>query len=103
MSLSTLEATTPLLGISPNIKDTSPRVAPGVQVLGVNGKLLMYVQAPAAIGANGSCTIDTTTISFAASSVAGGTITWTNGSVAFVAAEYGWVFKDLIRISSLST
>lgn len=90
--MATLEGTTPLLGVSPTVKDTVAKVAPGTVVHGKGGRVMIYVQAPGVVGANAQVSIDTATISFAASSVAVGT--WTNGSVAFAAAEYGWVFKN---------
>ena len=88
-----LETVTPILGVGAGIKDTTPRLAPGTPVHGRLGRVMIYVQAPGVIGANSAVTLDTTTISFAASSVTTGT--WTNGSVAFAAGEYGWVFKSV--------
>jgi hypothetical protein len=88
-----LETVTPILGVSAAIKDTVPKVAPGTPVHGRLGRVMIYVQAPGIVGANSQVSIDTSTISFAATSVAAGN--WTNGSVAFVAGEYGWVYKNV--------
>ena len=88
-----LETVTPILGVSAAIKDTAPKVAPGTPVHGRLGRVMIYVQAPGIVGANSAVTLDTATISFAATSVATGG--WTNGSVAFAAGEYGWVFKNV--------
>ena len=91
--MAVLETVTPIAGVSPTLKDTTARVAPGTPVHGKGGRVMIYVQAPAIIAANGQVTVDTSTTSFAASSVASGS--WTNGSVAFAAAEFGWVFKNV--------
>lgn len=91
MASTPLQTITPVLGVAPTVKDTSAVVQPGTVVHGAGNRVMLYVQAPGVIGANAQVTIDNATISFAASSVAAGT--WTNGSVAFAAAEYGWVFK----------
>lgn len=91
--MAVLETVTPILGVSPTLKDTVARVAPGTPVHGKGGRVMIYVQAPGVVGANAQVSIDTATISFAATSVAVGS--WTNGSVPFAAAEYGWVFKNV--------
>jgi hypothetical protein len=91
--MSILETVTPILGVGATQKDTVPRMAPGTPVHGRGGRVMIYVQAPGIVGANSTVTLDTGTISFAAASVASGA--WTNGSVAFAAGEYGWVFKNV--------
>jgi len=91
--MSVLETVTPILGVSAAIKDTVPKVAPGTPVHGRGGRVMIYVQALGVVGANATVTLDTTTISFGATSTLSGA--WTNGSVAFAANEYGWVFKNV--------
>lgn len=58
------------------------------------GHFAMYVQASAVIGNSAYCTVDLSTSSVLATSVASGTSSGMcrNGSVAFAAMEFGWVF-----------
>lgn len=91
--MSALETVTPILGVNAVGKDTTAKVAPGTPVHGKGGRVMLYVQASGVIAAGGSVTVSTSTLSFTASSVAVGS--WTNSSVAFADAEYGWVFKNV--------
>lgn len=91
--MSAVETVTPILGVNAVGKDTTAKLAPGTPVTGNRGRLLMYVQATGVIGANAQVSVQTSTLSFSATSVAVGS--WTNSSVAFADGEYGWVFKNV--------
>ena len=58
------------------------------------GKFAMYIRASAVIGNSSYATVDLTTVSCLATSVDGGagTAYFRNGSTAFAANEYGWIF-----------
>lgn len=95
--------TTPLIGAAGlDVHTTDPLFAVGtvVQITSDNipgriGKFAMYIKASGVIGNSSYCTVDLSTVSCLASSVdsAGtGTVGFRNGSTAFAANEYGWVF-----------
>ncbi len=62
----------------------------GTMVTDNNGKVWVYVRAPAAIGSNANVTVTWGTID-AASVASKTTNTWINGTAAFAAGDYGWV------------
>lgn len=94
----------PLLGINLDSKQTTidgplVRVGTIVPVLsdqpGNIAKFAIYVQASTAIGSLNYATVDLTTVATYASSVAAGVAGSAyvrNGSVAFNASEYGWLY-----------
>lgn len=95
-------SSTPIIGAgSLEVKTTEPLFELGtvVQLNSDNipsriGKVAMYIRASAVIGNSAYCTVDLTTVSCLASSVDGGagTAYFRNGSTAFAANEYGWIF-----------
>lgn len=96
-------ATTPLIAAgSLEVKTTDPLFALGtvVQINSDNipariGKFAMYIKASGVIGNSSYATVDLSTVSCLASSVdagASGTAMFRNGSTAFAANEYGWIF-----------
>lgn len=91
---------TPLLGVSFDMKTTDPLMAPGTTVplnssiTGRKGHFAMYIRANGVIGNSSYCTVDLSTTACYATSVASATSTgfFRNGSTAFADQEYGWVF-----------
>ena len=90
----------PVIGIGFDLKTTDPQFTLGMvvplssDVPARIGKFAMYIRASAVIGNSAFATVDLTTISCLATSVDGGagTAYFRNGSVAFAANEYGWLF-----------
>ena len=97
----------PIMGVNFDEKRTTVdgpavRVGTFVQLLsdipGVQGRWAMYVQASGVIGNSNYVTVDLGSITCLASSVEAGASGTTgyfrNGSVAFAASEYGWVYTN---------
>lgn len=93
--------TTPLAGCSFDMRTTDPLIAVGTVVPIIStdipsriGKFAMYIKASAIILNSSYATVDLTTVSCLATSVDGGagTAYFRNGSVAFAANEYGFIF-----------
>lgn len=93
--------TSPIAGVALDTKSTDPLVRVGtvVPVLSdvpyLQGKFAMYIKANGAIGNSSYATVALTSISCLGTSVdagATGTAYYRNGSVAFAADEYGWVY-----------
>lgn len=62
----------------------------GTMKIDNNGKVWVYVRAPAAVGSNANVTLTWGTIDI--SSIASKTTNnWINGTAAFAAGDYGWV------------
>ena len=98
---------TPLLGCNLEDKTTTAQVGVGTIVqaygtpsAGYQGKWAMYIRALTAIPAGDYVTVDMTTVSMYGTTVTSGTSSgyFQNGSTAFVAAEYGWVYATKTRI-----
>jgi hypothetical protein len=95
-------STSPIIAAgSLEVKTTDQQFALGMTVPIVSdnipsriGKFAMYIRASGVIGNSSYCTVDLTTVSCLATSVDGGAGTgyFRNGSTAFAANEYGWVF-----------
>lgn len=98
----------PIIGVGFDLKETSPSHTLGTtvplnysQAGGVRiGHFAMYVQASGIIANSAYCTVDTSSISCLATSVAVSTSNgfFRNGSVAFAANDYGWVFCTNIAV-----
>jgi len=83
-----VKTTDPLFAVGTVVKINSDNIAARI------GKVAMYIKASGVIGNSLYCTVDLTTVSCLATSVDGGSGTayFRNGSTAFAANEYGWVF-----------